>query len=290
MERTWTAKPAMVGCVTATREGRMTASFRDAELSGWSARSASYDQHLAPVTNQVVAPVMALLESVVGKKVLDVCCGPGHLAGAIAASGAVVVGIDFAAPMVARARENYPKLAFRQGDAEALAYAEGAFDHVVCAFGVMHLSHPETAIAEAFRVLKQRGRYVFTQWAKDDELLGIVSTAIAEHGAPLSMPDAPPPMRFSDSLECRRVIEKSGFIEVRVDRVETTCTLQKPEALLDLIYGGAVRAAMVLESQEPARRARIHDVIIDAAKRRLSEDRIIIRRPVVMASGVKPGQ
>jgi SAM-dependent methyltransferase len=267
----------------------MTRSFRDAELAGWSARPVSYDRHLAPVTNQVVAPVLTGLGQVAGKRVLDVCCGPGHLAAAIAAEGGVVDGVDFAAPMVARARENYPELEFRQGDAEALAYAEGTFDHVVCAFGVMHLSRPDTAIAEAFRVLNPRGRYVFTHWAKDDELLSIVLSAIAEHGAPVSnLPDAPPPMRFSDPLECRRVLEISGFIEVRVDRIETTCTTEQPEALLDLINGGAVRAAIVLEAQEPARRARIHDAIFGAAKSHISEGRVIIRRPVVMASGVKP--
>jgi ubiquinone/menaquinone biosynthesis C-methylase UbiE len=236
----------------------MTASFRDAELTGWSTRSVSYDQHLSPGTNQVVTPMLAALGSVAGKSVLDVCCGPGHLAGAIAAAGAVVEGVDFATPMVARARENYPNLKFHQGDAEALAYAECTFDHVVCAFGVMHLSCPDTAIAEAFRVINAQGRCVFTQWAMDDELLSIVFSVIAEHGAPVaSLPDAPPPMRFSDPLECRAALEKTGFIEVRVDRIETTCTIKQPEAVLDLIHGGAVRAAMVLEAQEPARRARI---------------------------------
>jgi SAM-dependent methyltransferase len=223
-----------------------------------------------------------------GKRVLDVCCGPGHLAAAIASKGAVVEGVDFAAPMVALARENYPKLEFHQGDAEELAYGEGTFDHVVCAFGVMHLSRPDIAIAEAFRVLSPQGRYVFTQWAKDDELLSIVLSAIADHGAPvLNLPDAPPPMRFSDPLECRRVLEMTGFTEVRVDRIETTCTTEQPEGLLDLVYGGAVRAAMVLEAQEPARRARIHDAILGAAKSRISGDRVIIRRPVVIAKGVK---
>ena len=186
----------------------MTDPFREAELAGWSTRPASYDQHLAPVTNQVVAPVIAALGPIAGKRVLDVCCGPGHLAGAIAAEGAVVEGVDFAAPMVARARENYPKLDFQQGDAEALPYAEGTFDHVVCAFGVMHLSRADVAIVEAFRVLRPQGRYVLTQWAKDDELLSIVLSAIAEHGAPIAnLPDAPPPLRFSDPLECRRVLE-----------------------------------------------------------------------------------
>jgi ubiquinone/menaquinone biosynthesis C-methylase UbiE len=221
--------------------------------------------------------------------VLDVCCGPGHLAGSLAQSGANVVGLDFAMPMVAKARENYPSLDFRQGDAEALPFDAQTFDHVVCAFGVMHLSNADVAISEAFRVLRPVGRYIFTQWAQDDELLSIVLPAIAEHGEPVAnLPNAPPAMRFSDPLECRRVLEAAGYAEVRVERVETAWTARQPETLLDLVYGGAVRAAMVLEAQPPARRDLIHGAILRAADARTSAGVVTIKRPVVMASGVKP--
>src|SRR5262249_31118740 len=93
-------------------------------------------------------------------------------------------GIDFAPTMVARARDKHPAVRFREGDAEALPYGEGSFDHVVCAFGVMHFSNADRAIAEAFRVLRPGGRCVFTQWAKDDDVLSIVGAAIAQHGSP----------------------------------------------------------------------------------------------------------
>jgi hypothetical protein len=130
---------------------------------------------------------------------------------------------------------------------------------------------------------------VFTQWARDDELLTNVLSAIADHGAPVAnLPNAPPPLRFSDPIECRRVLEAAGFADVHDRRVETSWTTERPEALLDLIYGGAVRVAMVLESQEPTRRARIHDAILGAAKARAGGGTIVIRRPVVMASGTKP--
>src|SRR5262249_54075930 len=156
----------------------------------------------------------------------------------------------------------------------------GSFDHVICAFGVMHFSNADRAIAEAFRVLRPGGRYVFTQWAKEDDVLNIVGAAIAQHGAPIfGLPQAPPPMRFSEPDECRRALEAAGFGGVKNGRVEITWEPERPEAILDLIYGGAVRVAIILEAQEPERRDRIHEAILGALKSRAGGDRITVRRP-----------
>jgi ubiquinone/menaquinone biosynthesis C-methylase UbiE len=140
------------------------ASVHDPELGGWSKRAASYDELFVALTNQVIAPIVEKLSPLDGTRALDVGCGPGHLAAALANKGAVVEGIDFAATMVGKARENYPAITFREADAEALPYDHGTFDRVACAFGVMHFGQPDVAIAEALRVLRPGGRYAFTQW------------------------------------------------------------------------------------------------------------------------------
>lgn len=266
----------------------MAGSFRDVELAGWMVRAESYDAFFSMITKQAIPHFLAVLGELPGKAVLDVCCGPGHLAAAAAQRGAYVEGVDFARTIVERATENYPEVLFTEGDAADLPYGDRAFDYVVCAFGVMHLEQPDEAIADAHRVLRPGGIYAFSQWALDDELLELVTTAVAAHGrTEVGLPQAPPLMRFSNPDECRRAMQDVGFRDIRVDRVELEWRTDRAEALLDVIYHGAVRAALLLQAQEPRRRARIHEAIVDAAETRRSASGIIIRRPAVLASGAK---
>ena len=61
------------------------------------------------------------------------------------------------------------------------------------------------------------------------------------------------------------------------------------KAVIDLIYGGAVRAAMLIEAQTYADRERIHADILDAVRLRHTPDgRYLLRRPAVLAQGRKP--
>lgn len=82
--------------------------------------------------------------------VLDLGCGHGWLAGALAARGARVVGVDGSAELVARARADHPGLRFEVGDLTAglPAALTGPFDVVVSHMVLMDLPVLDTVLAD----------------------------------------------------------------------------------------------------------------------------------------------
>ena len=92
-----------------------------------------------------------------GTRLLDVCTGPGILAGAALERGAQVVGLDFSGKLIEIAKRNVPGAEFQQGDAQALPFEAESFDAVVCGYGVIHVPEPQKALSEMHRVLKPGG-------------------------------------------------------------------------------------------------------------------------------------
>lgn len=265
--------------------------FRDFEHAGWESNVSEYEAAFARLTSQAVAPLLDAAFVRHGIRLLDVATGPGYVAAVAAARGARVMGIDFSAPMVARARSANPAVEFQEGDAEALAFSDGTFDAVVMNFGILHLARPEKAMAEAARVLRPEGRFAFTVWAKSDEAVGfgIILNAIQSHGNPaVQLPQGPPFFRFSDPAECDRVLREAGFVDVSVRRVPQIWRFEAPGDLFDAIYNGGVRMKAVLRAQSGEALQAIRTAAHEATKNYFQNGIIEIPMPSILASGSKP--
>lgn len=103
-----------------------------------------------------------------GRRVLDVGCGTGRLAVALAEEArARVWGIDASSDMVAVAREAVPAaVGVRQGVAEQLPFRDAWFDRVVMSL-VVHLVDRPRAFAEARRVVPADGRLAISTFHPD---------------------------------------------------------------------------------------------------------------------------
>ncbi len=108
----------------------------------------------------------ALLEPAEGKRFLDVGCGPGDDARALAAQvgRGSVVAVDGSRAMIdeAQRRSASSRLSveFRVADAHRLDFADDSFDGARCDRTFMHLEEPRRALAEMVRVTRPGGAVV----------------------------------------------------------------------------------------------------------------------------------
>jgi SAM-dependent methyltransferase len=268
--------------------GTSNLSFHDFEQAGWERAAEHYDDAFGSLTAQTIKPLLRAAGVSSGMRVLDVASGPGGVAAVAADWGARPVGIDFSKQMVARAKEQYPALTFEEGDAEALPFGDAGFDAVVINFGVLHLAHPDTALAEARRVLVPGGRCAFTVWANPQISIGfgIVLRAIERLGRmDVPLPEGPPFFRFSDQAEATRSMEALGFTDVRVEQVPLLWTLPSAGALFDAFANGAVRTAALLRAQTEAALVDIHTAIVEEAATYRNGEVIELPMAAVLTSG-----
>jgi demethylmenaquinone methyltransferase/2-methoxy-6-polyprenyl-1,4-benzoquinol methylase len=113
-----------------------------------------------------------------GNRALDLCCGTGDIALALARQGAETVGLDFSEKMleVAATRQRNFKsqisnLKFIQGDAQQIPFPENSFDIVTVGYGLRNLASWERGLEEMLRVAKPGARLVVLEFGKPENLL-----------------------------------------------------------------------------------------------------------------------
>lgn len=163
---------------------------------------------------------LAFLDSVgpePGTRMLDVACGAGQIAIPAARTGVHVTGIDIATNSIEaariRARAEGLDARFEEGDAEAIAYEDGAFDLVVSLIGAMFAPRPERVAAELVRVCRPGGLIAMANWTPQG-FVGQMFKVVGKHVPP--SPLMAPPVQWGDDATVReRFREGASSLETR---------------------------------------------------------------------------
>jgi SAM-dependent methyltransferase len=179
-----------------------------------------YEEYLVPLIFRPYAEDLArrmAARSV--RRLLEIAAGTGVVTRALASAlpqSAEIVATDLNQAMIdhAQAIGTSRPVAWRQADAMQLPFEAGEFDAVVCQFGVMFFSDKPKAFAEARRVLRAGGVFVFNVWDRieQNEFADMVTTAM-ETVFPADPPRflARTPHGYHETSAIARDLAQGGF-------------------------------------------------------------------------------
>jgi ubiquinone/menaquinone biosynthesis C-methylase UbiE len=210
--------------------------------SHFGAIAASYER-LRPVdvTWWQLFDLLVAAGDLAGRRTLDVGCGTGALAVALAERGGKVWGVDSSPEMLAEAQAKKTRARFKEGAAEALPFKDGWFERVVMRLSLHHLDRPR-ALAEAARVLVPGGRIA-------------IATFDPEHFDRYWLNELFPSVaaidraRFPDKTTLRAELEEAGFAGVRIGPLTQPGMVSRAEAL-ERIQGRYISTLNLIDEGE----------------------------------------
>jgi ubiquinone/menaquinone biosynthesis C-methylase UbiE len=207
-------------------------------------RAADYDR-LRPLTGTWWQLFERLVESadLRGRRILDVGCGTGRLAEALAERAASRVwGVDREPRMLAVARERVPaNVGLKEGRAEALPFRDGWFERVVFWLSI-HLVDRAAALTEAGRVLVPDGRLALVTFAPEH---------FAQHWAAPYFPslERVDRARFPTPDALREELPDAGFAEPQFVPLTEQAEMNR-ETALDRIRKRHISTFALLDPEE----------------------------------------
>ena len=208
----------------------------------------------------------SVLETAAGSGVV-----PRALAGRLGADTRYVV-TDLNQPMLDHAASLQgvdDRIEWQQADALDLRFESDTFDAVICQYGVMFFPDRVRGYAEARRVLRPGGHYIFSVWdhIEANEFADVVTQAAAGIFA-----DDPPrflartPHGYHDHGVIRDDLKAAGFSDISIETIEMVSSAPSPRhPAIAYCHGTPLR------NEIESRDAGLLDHVTDAAETAIAE-------------------
>jgi ubiquinone/menaquinone biosynthesis C-methylase UbiE len=214
-----------------------------------------YERYMVPMIFAPYAQDLAgRIATLKPQDALETAAGTGVLTRALAQAlpGAAITATDLNPSMLAEAQRLFPSLAVRwtQADALALPFADASFDVVACQFGAMFFPDKVAGYAEARRVLRRGGRFLFSVWDRieNNHVADVIQHALDA----LFAPDPPrfmarAPHGYHDAELIAAQLAAAGFtVAPRIEPVVVTMhAASAREAAIGYCHGTPWRGEIV---------------------------------------------
>jgi ubiquinone/menaquinone biosynthesis C-methylase UbiE len=261
--------------------------------AGRPVNSAAYDQFTGQWSRLFLPSVLDAVAVDQGCRVLDVATGTGEAALAIApvigASG-LLVGADIAPAMLESARTRLHQAEFLPvaADGQALPFADGSFDVVICQLGLQFFPNPGLGLMEFRRVLRDGGRVAICVISAPNRapLWGILAEVLGR-----LLPEQRHVVQLSFSLADKARLEQlfaaSGFDDVRVEQQEREGVIPNFDEYWKSLAAGQGSIPQVYLTLPEAKRNEVREEVRARLAQFESNGALCMRLEMLIGSGRK---
>jgi ubiquinone/menaquinone biosynthesis C-methylase UbiE len=173
-----------------------------------------------------------------GSRVLEVAPGPGYFAIELARLGNFeIIALDISKTFIEIANENAREagvnIAFRQGNASAMPFADNSFDFIYCAAAFKNFAEPVKALDEMYRVLRPGGQAVIQDLRKDVSL-DEINSYIQKSGR--GWFDSWITKMVFKHMLIKRAYTKEAFLRMATQSRFASCQIQADSISLEVLF------------------------------------------------------
>jgi ubiquinone/menaquinone biosynthesis C-methylase UbiE len=219
-----------------------------------------YDRYLVPLNFAPYAEAVAdRAKALLPRRVLETAAGTGVVTEALARilpTDVTITATDLNEAMIERGklRPGMERVHWQLADAMKLPFPDGAFDLIVCQFGVMFFPDKRASFHESFRVLTPGGTFLFVLWDDYANMSDSPAWIAAQTVGDMLRRDPHTlvnPAYFNEPT-IRAHLAAAGFRDVKVDRIARTVRAASArDAAVITVQGSLIRSA--IEMVDPSR-------------------------------------